>query len=251
MNYYLVNFCYKMEEIERLLNNLDKFWEKTIVYEYHSDSRDLKLKENKPFSDDDILEEGLIYLSGNKHKFKFIPSTGYSPEEGDMPKCYKCKPCVDHESSSEDEDMDGGYDSEESFNEFYNFTFDGYCSDCRLKYFKDILKENLLRYMLWCHPLYDDNHCIMCTSSFVFAIDPIGRDINNRRTLVCAEHINCHYPNKSDEQTLNEYRAKKHAQGLRMYSKLMNFLNDPVPREIFNIIDSEGNVVPATLKEIY
>jgi len=224
-----------------MLQNLDKYWCKTIVYEYNpGENDDVTRSGFEALRDNEYLEAGAIFVSNGVYKFKFVPSEDCDSGEGCI---YRCDNCTD----TDPELIPTGDEETDYFEEVYNFDHCGLCEACRLNEFKKLLRRDIIKAAAWSVPGYDDHNCIFCDKAAV--LSDVPRDHTDKRTFACNAHMNTSYVNKSAEQSLKCYLETQHKEGLKKYQLLMNFLQCPLPKVIDILKDSKGNVVLATLKE--
>lgn len=239
-----------MFAIQLLLQNLDQYWNKTIVYEYDDKVGKVTRSGSNVYENNPFLEGGNVFVGNGDYRFKFVPSLDYDPEEGCRFRCSNCKDEDPESITLEEADEQGLYlNDDERFEAAYDFERYGFCDECRLKDFKRILYKLLVKYAPWDDETYDDHRCIFKCNRKV--VEPHKkRNPSDPKTLQCAEHLGSWYANKTYPEVLQEYLQKKRKTASKRYIKITKFLECPVPQVINVLVDSQGRVVPAKLKKV-
>ena len=231
-----------INNIDQSLSILDKYWEKQIVYTYDPNIKNVSRKGNEVTEGNKFIESRLIFIGDGTYKFKFLPDEEYDNDEGCL---YRCSNCTDEDPEVMpigDEDVDY---LEECYYE--NIDHYGFCSSCRLKDFKHVLRQVLVDAAPWCDESYDDHCCIFDCGKSV--IDKrLQRDFNNIRSLTCKSHCGTTYQNL--ENIYNDYIKNKRESEVSIYNTVIKFLECPVPKEIRILVNTDTDeVVPAKLYE--
>ena len=226
--------------IDQSLSILDKYWEKRIVYAYDPNLKNVSRKGDEVTEGNSFIESRFLFVGSGTHEFKFVPAQDYDNEEGCL---YRCNNCTEEDP----EVVPTGDEDADYLEECYYEAIDryGFCSSCRLKDFKHVLRQTLVDTAPWCDESYDD-HCCMFNCCKPVIEPRSARDFTNIRTLACKSHCGTSY---NDYETIfNNYIRDKRASEVKLYNNIIKFLECPVPKETRVLVNNDtGEAVTATL----
>lgn len=116
------------------------------------------------------------------------------------------------------------------------------CLNCSFKNFKTRIIMQMDELKFWVDPDFDDHKCLIKNCNNLSIDFDQRRNLLNKNTLLCEDHIGVVL-----DRNPKYYLEEKRSYYVTIYEKILKFLKNPLPSEIFILYDSDHNVVKATL----